>query len=671
MNLLHETLQSLGYSFQPEQHIWARSEPLPFDYSDGDDTENRLHRIISESTDVSIFSRQLHTACVDWPTTYHLSSARANLLRPLEHLLDGDVLEIGAGCGAITRYLGEAGARVIAVEGSSRRAAIAAQRTRDLPNVTVINDQFERFKPEQKFDVITLIGVLEYAGKFNDAANPVRSMLDAVRALLKPDGVLIIAIENQLGLKYLAGAPEDHLGAPRVGIQGLYKHPGVETFGHLELRQRLVESGFEHIETALPFPDYKLPASIVLPSGYSAESSFDVSALAAQVSPRDPQISSEYLNFSLECTWREVGKNGLLADLSNSFLIAASNRPNASEPLFEADLLACHYSSNRQPAYCKLVEFRKSSQGRIQVNQRPLIAGVQVEESSERFRHHRLDERFFSGEALSTGLIRTLQTPSWTTKGLARLLADYISVVVSYAGLPTSGPHDLSTPLPGSLLDLVPQNILENEDKTQVIDLEWEYAEDISLGYLVFRAITTLLRMVSSLAVPCELRWLQQGRLFEDLYAHLGADFGQADYERFAEMEAEFMSFVSACPCPAIPYDDWHKHTLPTFLDVSRRETSSLVSHIQQVEELANTYIAQVKWLEGEKQRLHQKVDNTLAEMAELENELQKLSEEVTHLSEQASENQRLRQKLSETDAELSKIRSSRIWRLKTHLFKE
>ena len=41
-------------------------------------------------------------------------------------------------------------------------------------------------------------------------------MLQRVRSLLKPEGKLIVAIENQLGLKYFAGAPEDHLGQADV-----------------------------------------------------------------------------------------------------------------------------------------------------------------------------------------------------------------------------------------------------------------------------------------------------------------------------------------------------------------------------------------------------------------------------------------------------------------------
>jgi len=168
----------------------------------------------------------------DWPSLYHLSGTRANILRPFQRTLAGaDVLEIGAGCGAITRYLGECGTNVLALEGSPRRAAIARSRTRDLENVTVLAERFDRLQCDCKFDVITLIGVLEYANLFTSGENPPLAMLERVRSLLKPEGKLIIAIENQLGLKYFAGASEDHLGQPMVGIEGRYRKDQPQTWG--------------------------------------------------------------------------------------------------------------------------------------------------------------------------------------------------------------------------------------------------------------------------------------------------------------------------------------------------------------------------------------------------------------------------------------------------------
>ena len=65
---------------------------------------------------------------------------------------------------------------------------------------------------EEKYDYITLIGVLEYAAYYTDAKQPFESFLKRISSYLKEDGKLLIAIENKFGLKYWAGTREDHTG---------------------------------------------------------------------------------------------------------------------------------------------------------------------------------------------------------------------------------------------------------------------------------------------------------------------------------------------------------------------------------------------------------------------------------------------------------------------------
>ena len=258
-------LDSLGYLFDPIAKIWMRSDYPGIQYNDGDEVENRISAVIKEASDLSVLSTELRQYCIDWPSSYHLTGTRANIMRPFEaSYKNAQVLEIGAGCGAITRYLGEIGAHVLALEGSPRRAAIARSRTRDLDNVTVLAEKFDQFKCTEQFDVVTLIGVLEYANLFTPGDNPALSMLERVRQLLKPEGRLIIAIENQLGLKYFAGAPEDHLGQPMIGIEGRYRKDQPQTYGRKKLQSLLSEAKFSNASFLAPFPDYKLPVSIIV-----------------------------------------------------------------------------------------------------------------------------------------------------------------------------------------------------------------------------------------------------------------------------------------------------------------------------------------------------------------------------------------------------------------------
>src|SRR5580658_7624147 len=106
----------MNYVRDSQLNLFQRLDHGPFAYSDGVEVEGRLFDIVSRATDRSTFSSELITCITDWPSEYHLSRARHCLLRPLNIQPGSKVLELGCGCGAITRYLGEIGAEVVAVE---------------------------------------------------------------------------------------------------------------------------------------------------------------------------------------------------------------------------------------------------------------------------------------------------------------------------------------------------------------------------------------------------------------------------------------------------------------------------------------------------------------------------------------------------------------------------
>ena len=70
---------------------------------------------------------------------------------------------------------------------------------------------------------------------------------------------MIIAIENKFGLKYWAGAREDHTGRNFDSIEDYPNDKGIQTFGKHELTELLKSVGFSNTEYYYPMPDYKLP----------------------------------------------------------------------------------------------------------------------------------------------------------------------------------------------------------------------------------------------------------------------------------------------------------------------------------------------------------------------------------------------------------------------------
>lgn len=543
---MNSFLIKTGYILDVVTGIWSRQDYTGIAYSDGDEVEQRIASIINEVSDLSVLSSELRQHCTDWPSLYHLSGTRANILRPFENDLHGDILEIGAGCGAITRYLGECGGNVLALEGSPRRAAIARARTRDLQNVTVVSDRFDLFLADQKFDAITLIGVLEYANLFTPGESPALNMLERVRALLKPDGKLIIAIENQLGLKYFAGAPEDHLGQPMYGIEGRYRNDQPQTFGRKELSSLIKKAGFNTAEFLAPFPDYKLPVSIITEHGFSSDV-FDASALAYQSVRRDPQLPP-ILTFSPELVWPTLVHNGLALELSNSFLVVAGN---ANEQVFDPIILAWHFTTERLKEFCKETLFLKAKEGKIEVRYRLLAPESNTgHNASLKFDIPDVEEYIF-GTPLSQELISIVSRDGWCIEEVAAFMMRYLNIVVSFAGMQGYSQNILSpaTLLPGYLFDAIPQNIMiTSEGSWRLIDKEWALNQDIPVGYLVFKAIIQLLNSVTRVGLMENGSNLSVIELLISIYDAMGFSQSESEIKSYISLDATVYAAVMGGP---------------------------------------------------------------------------------------------------------------------------
>lgn len=226
-------------------------------YSDGD-IEEEILEIVKENREEEVLLSDNR-----WPILYYFSKTRQNILSWYGFKENASVLEIGTGCGAITGLFCDRNLQVTGVESSKRRATITAYRNKEYDKLQLHVGNFMDMKFENNFDYITLIGVLEYANMFlPNSKNAFVEMLTHCRSMLKDGGKVFIAIENRLGMKYFAGAAEDHTGKRFYGIENYHKANGVRTFSKSELQGVVKEAGLTQTEWHYPYPDYKLPRQI-------------------------------------------------------------------------------------------------------------------------------------------------------------------------------------------------------------------------------------------------------------------------------------------------------------------------------------------------------------------------------------------------------------------------
>ena len=92
----------------------------------------RLEALLRDVEDLSSLSPELLARAIAENCWYHITPFRSALIRVLELPQGARVLEVGCGGGALTRYLGEQGYQVVALETSELLAGCARLRCKDL-----------------------------------------------------------------------------------------------------------------------------------------------------------------------------------------------------------------------------------------------------------------------------------------------------------------------------------------------------------------------------------------------------------------------------------------------------------------------------------------------------------------------------------------------------------
>lgn len=328
---------------QPKLNLeWYQNDDK---YSDGN-VEDLVLRLIAEN-EPEDYTEAIYQN-YNWPTYYHLSHERKNILNWYPFKKDASVLEIGCGMGALTGILCDRCEKVTAVELSKRRATATLLRCRYKNNLEIIVGNLNDIEFKEKFDYITLIGVLEYQGSYTDTDNPYLDFLRKIKGLLKPDGKLLIAIENQYGLKYWCGAREDHVGIPFMGInQYALTERKVRTFSKEALDTLIKRSGFKNTYFYYPMPDYKLP-TVIYSQEYLPQNG-NILNMHCYYAPDSKGMIAEEREL-----YPDIVKNQVFEFFSNSFLVECGDVDELGEITFAS------LASVREKEYRIGTRFRKN-----------------------------------------------------------------------------------------------------------------------------------------------------------------------------------------------------------------------------------------------------------------------------------------------------------------------
>jgi len=479
-----------------------RSEPAP-DINNLTYQEKLVSAILSNASDLTSTSDELHFSSADWLVQQHLGRGRANLLRALDLPSIANVLELNAKAGALTRYLGEKTASVDAVESTVDMTRMIATRTSDLLGVKIHSSAVSELPAERKYDLAIAVGVLEHITNRAEQLD----LLEQVRSRLKPGAILCLAVENQWGVRNIAGVPDFTTGRLWDAIEGYPSGTKNRAFSQLSLENLLHSAGFVNNRYLSCFPDHQFARVVFDPELFTRHPLLAIE-LPQFPSPDYGRESARPINE--RALWSELVAAGRGENSANSFLVLAQNdnaQSDLRQGMWPADRLAVYFNTDdRVSELCTRTEVRKTADG-SQICHEPLESKTPAihPEKQKIFIRQWIDP-VYDGPTM-VELIA--MQPELTEKSLM----DWKNLV-----------HTQAAKLSSALWELVPHNVVVTQDGiSHPIDLEW--------GFIEAKPTTVIERGLLLLAENLASRGWARANVrstVEDLAAQLG-DFLEMD----------------------------------------------------------------------------------------------------------------------------------------------
>ena len=209
-------------------------------------------------------------------------------------------------------------------------------------NKTTMQDM----KIEGKFDYITLIGTYEYAPAIIEGEKPYSKFLKVLKEHLNPNGKILLAVNNRLGIKYFVGDKSEHYTKIFEGIESEIREGMPNLLLKRELEKFIKEAEFENYKFYYPVSDY-INTNTIFTDDFIPKSNH--SKIIYPVNYDDGSI----IIFNEINTMKQICDNGKFEDFTNSYLVEIAN----SE--IQNDIKFVNYNIFRKDKYRLILIMRK------------------------------------------------------------------------------------------------------------------------------------------------------------------------------------------------------------------------------------------------------------------------------------------------------------------------
>jgi len=491
--------------------------------------ENEILNILKKASDLSSTTDIAPEKYNNSVFRYHLSSIRSNSIRHL-NFKGLDVLELGAGMGASSRFIAENAVHLTAVEGTEARMKGLRERLRDLNNWDGVVSNYQDFKTDKKYDVVCFFGVLEYAGIYIDSENPFEHAINLAKSFMKEDGVLLITIENKNGLKYYAGISEDHhTNDPLLRFYGICGYPetnDIKTFSKKEMIDMLNKCGLSYIDVHHLAPDYKLTRAVM--TDEFVQNHPIIAANIMSNYPWEDYSKKTKELFPTKLASISLAKSGLIGEFTNSYLFISTPKKNSKikksllKSVEDEEVSTFLYTQGMKNNI--ITKFIKKDNKYV-VHKEWLTTGPEDQDQRIFIKNKFIDAPLYNGTELSFLFLNYAYYGK--NKELISLLYKYVNFV--FDTYKTDDPNLLKK----EAFDALPHNTIVKNDQFFFFNEENNVLFDITKDYFLFRLVLIDFKNLKPVLKNFGFN------TFGDLYKHLCNIFGlEADIEKNAKLEA-------------------------------------------------------------------------------------------------------------------------------------
>ncbi len=181
----------------------------------------------------------------------------------------------------------------------------------NIENDRAISSENESFKDvpyeKKQYDYVILIDDIK-CGEYIT-----RDVIKKAAGFLNQNGTFILALDNCMGIKQLAGMADNHTGKAYDGLGGFFERNPIKGFSRKQLIQVLEENNLKNYKFYYPVPDYIFPTQIFSDDFLPSEGDFN--------EKHAEFYEDNYGTFIENTVMDRMAEDGGFTHIANSFLI--------------------------------------------------------------------------------------------------------------------------------------------------------------------------------------------------------------------------------------------------------------------------------------------------------------------------------------------------------------